>query len=324
MVSKLEPVHHEMRYRYLGKSGLRVSKLSLGGWLTLGGTVDESRSVTIIQKAFDLGVNLFDMADVYSEGMAEVVLGKAVRDLPREQLVVATKVFGRMHPGPMGAGLSKKHIIEACHASLRRLKMDYIDLYQFHSFDADTPLEESLEALEILVRQGKVLYAGCSNFNGEQVTAAMELAINNNFPRFISSQPCYNLLERDVEETLFPACKKFGVGNIIYSPLAHGVLTGKYTVADPEPPGSRSVTNGGKFMSRYLTSDNLQRTDRLNRLAQELGYSLAQLALAWILRRAEVASVILGVTSLEQLEHNLMAGEIKLITEEIERIEDCL
>ena len=324
MVSKLEPAHHEMRYRYLGKSGLRVSKLSLGGWLTLGGTVDESRSVTIIQKAFDLGVNLFDMADVYSEGMAEVVLGKAVRDLPREQLVVATKVFGRMHPGPMGAGLSKKHIIEACHASLRRLKMDYIDLYQFHSFDADTPLEESLEALEILVRQGKVLYAGCSNFNGEQVTTAMELAINNNFPRFISSQPCYNLLERDVEETLFPACKKFGVGNIIYSPLAHGVLTGKYTVDEPEPPGSRSATNGGKFMSRYLTSDNLQRTDRLNKLAQELGYSLAQLALAWILRRAEVASVILGVTSLEQLEHNLMAGEIKLITEEIERIEDCL
>ncbi len=221
MVSKLEPAHHEMRYRYLGKSGLRVSKLSLGGWLTLGGTVDENRSVTIIQKAFDLGVNLFDMADVYSEGMAEVVLGKAVRDLPREQLVVATKVFGRMHPGPMGAGLSKKHIIEACHASLRRLKMDYIDLYQFHSFNADTPLEESLEALEILVRQGKVLYAGCSNFNGEQVTTAMELAINNNFPRFISSQPCYNLLERDVEETLFPSCKKFGVGNIIYSPLAH-------------------------------------------------------------------------------------------------------
>ncbi|NQU28998.1 MAG: aldo/keto reductase [Candidatus Marinimicrobia bacterium] len=313
-----------MRYRYLGKSGLRVSKLSLGGWLTLGGTVEESRSVAIIHKAFDIGVNLFDMADVYSEGMAEVVLGKAARDLPREQLVVATKVFGRMHPGPMGAGLSKKHIIEACHASLRRLKMDYIDLYQFHSFDLDTPLEESLEALEILVRQGKILYAGCSNFNGEQVTTAMELAINNSFPRFISSQPCYNLLERDVEETLFPACKKFGVGNIIYSPLAHGVLTGKYTVDEPDPPGSRSATNGGKFMSRYLTRENLQRSERLKKLAQELGYSLAQLALAWILRRAEVASVILGVTSLDQLEHNLAAGEIKLINEEIERIEDCL
>jgi len=324
MVSKLEPAHHEMRYRYLGKSGLRVSKLSLGGWLTLGGTVEESRSVAIIHKAFDIGVNLFDMADVYSEGMAEVVLGKAARDLPREQLVVATKVFGRMHPGPMGAGLSKKHIIEACHASLRRLKMDYIDLYQFHSFDLDTPLEESLEALEVLVRQGKILYAGCSNFNGEQVTTAMELAINNSFPRFISSQPCYNLLERDVEETLFPACKKFGVGNIIYSPLAHGVLTGKYTVDEPDPPGSRSATNGGKFMSRYLTRENLQRSERLKKLAQELGYSLAQLALAWILRRAEVASVILGVTSLDQLEHNLAAGEIKLINEEIERIEDCL
>ena len=324
MVSKREPAHHEMRYRHVGKSGLRVSKIGFGGWLTLGGTVDEKLSILMIRKAFEMGVNLFDQADVYSEGQAEVVLGKAARDLPRDQLVVATKVFGRMHPGPMGAGLSKKHIIEACHASLRRLQMDYIDLYQFHSFDPDTPLEESLEALEILVRQGKILYVGCSNFNSDQLSAAVELSINSNLPRFISSQPCYNLLERDAEEALFPVCKKLRVGNIVYSPLAHGVLSGKYLKGRPIPAASRSKTNGGKFMFRYLTDENLERTARLKKLANKLGYSLVQLSLAWILRRKEVSSAIVGATALKQLEHNLSAGDISLAGDEIAQIEACL
>ncbi len=324
MVSKREPVHHEMRYRHLGKSGLRVSKISLGGWLTLGGTIDEQLSVKLINKAFEMGVNLFDMADVYSEGRAEVILGKAARELPREELVVATKVFGRMHPGPMGAGLSKKHIIEACHASLRRLKLEYIDLYQFHSYDPATPMEESLEALDLLVRQGKILYVGCSNFSADQLSSAIELSINNKQPRFISSQPCYNLLERDAEFTLFPDCKKLGVSNIVYSPLAHGVLSGKYLDNTDTADSSRFKTNGKKFMSRYMNSENMERTARLKKLADELGYSLVQLALAWILRREEVASAIVGATSLQQLEHNLSACDITLDEGEIEQIEAVL
>ncbi len=324
MVSKREPAHHEMHYRNLGKSGLRVSKISLGGWLTLGGTVEKDLSIRLIHRAFELGVNLFDMADVYSEGQAEKMLGKAARDLPREQIVVATKVFGRMHPGPMGAGLSKKHIIEGCEASLRRLKMDYIDLYQFHSYDEATPLEESLEALEILVQQGKVLYVGCSNFNADQLTDAVNISISQHLPRFISSQPCYNLLERDAEEQVFPACKKLGVGNIVYSPLAHGVLTGKYQPGKSYPVNSRSASNGGKFMSRYLTDENLQRAQRLGEVAREFGYSLVQMSLAWILRRPEVSSAIVGATSIDQLEHNLSAGDIELTDDQVERIEACL
>ncbi|MFH1851098.1 MAG: aldo/keto reductase [Candidatus Neomarinimicrobiota bacterium] len=324
MVSKREPAHHEMHYRHLGKSGLRVSKISLGGWLTLGGTVAEDLSVRMIKLAFERGVNLFDMADVYSSGQSEVMLGRAARNLPREQLVVATKVFGRMHPGPMGAGLSKKHIVEACEASLRRLRMDYIDLYQFHAYDNDTPLEESLEALDLLVRQGKVLYVGCSNFNGDQLTEALELSVSGDRPRFISSQPCYNLLERDAEATLFPVCRKWGVGNIVYSPLAHGVLTGKYVKGETGPRGSRSDGDGNKFMSRYLTDDNLERVARLKKLTDDWGYSMVHLSLAWILRREEVASAITGATSLEQLEHNLAAGDIVLTDSEIEQIEACL
>ncbi len=324
MVSKREPEHHEMRYRHLGKSGLRVSKISLGGWLTLGGTVAQDESVTIINKAFDLGVNLFDVADVYSNGQSELTLGKAASGLPREQLVVATKVFGRIHPGPMGAGLSKKHIIEACNASLRRLKMDYIDLYQFHAWDSTTPIQESLEALDILVNQGKVLYTGCSNFSGDQLAEAAESSIANRTPRFISSQPCYNLLERDAEEGLFPACKKYGVGNIVYSPLAHGVLTGKYLNREKIPAGSRSDSTGGKFMSRYLTEDNQSRTERLSEVADKLGYSLVQLSLAWILRREEVASAIIGATSVKQLEQNLTASDISLSDEELDMVEAVL
>lgn len=313
-----------MNYRHLGASGLRVSKLSLGGWLTLGGTVDESLSIRLIHRAFERGVNLFDMADVYSAGQSEIMLGRAARDLSREQMVVATKVFGRMHPGPMGAGLSKKHIIEACEASLRRLEMDYIDLYQFHAYDHETPIEESLEALDILVRQGKALYAGCSNFNADQLTDAITKSRANSWPRFISSQPCYNLLERDAEDQLFPACAKNGVGNIVYSPLAHGVLTGKYEAGKPHPSGSRSETNGGKFMSRYLTDDNLARAARLKVVAEDLGISLSQLSLAWILRRQEVSSAIIGATAIKQLDHNLDAGEVQLSPEDIERITGCL
>lgn len=303
-----------MKYRALGNSGLQVSELSIGGWLTLGGTVYDKISVDLIKRAFYHGVNLFDMADVYSNGQSEIMLGKAARDLPREQMVVATKVFGTMHPGPFGQGLSKKHIIQACEASLNRLNMDYIDLYQFHVFDESVPLEESMEALDILVRQGKILYAGCSNFSTKQMDMALGISSANSFPRFISNQPKYNLLKKsfldeDYEDDLFPFCQKHGIGNIVYSPLAHGVLTGKYQQGKTPPQGSRI---SGEFKSVHLTKENLAKVCKLKEIADRAGLTLIQLSFAWILRKQEVSSAIIGATSVTQLESNLSASGIEL------------
>ena len=303
-----------MKYRRLGNSGLKVSELSLGGWLTLGGSVNEKVSIDLIKAAFYNGVNLFDMADVYSEGQSEVMLGKAAQDLPREQIVVATKVYGTMHPGPFGSGLSKKHIIQACEASLKRLQMDYIDLYQFHVYDESVPLEESLEALEILTSQGKILYSGCSNFSTANMQEALNISASKGYPRFISNQPKYNLLidtflDEDFEETLFPFCDKHGIGNIVFSPLAHGVLTGKYKSIQSKPKGSRVA---GEFKSVHLTQKNLATAKRLKSIADEAGLTLIQIAFAWILRRKEVSSAIIGASSVKQLESNLTASGIRL------------
>jgi aryl-alcohol dehydrogenase-like predicted oxidoreductase len=293
-----------MRYRHLGDSGLQVSEISLGGWLNIGGWVDEKDSLFLIHEAFAAGINLFDVADIYAEGQAELVLGKALKELPREQIVVATKCYWRMWPGPLGEGLSKKHIVAACEASLRRLDIDYIDLYQVHHPDPTTPIEETMAALDLLVHQGKVLYLGCSNFSGKDLEAANKIARTVGGTRFISSQPLYNLLAREPEEDLFPVCKKLGVGNIVYSALAHGVLTGKYQ-AGAIPAESRHAR--WKEGSRFVTEENLDLIERLRPLAEETGLTLAQLALRWCLRREEVASVIIGVTKPSQLDENLGA-----------------
>ena len=217
-----------MNYRHLGRSGLQVSEIALGGWLNLGDWVDEKAAIALIHQAFAAGVNLFDVADVYADGESEVVLGKALKELPRQQVVVATKCRWRMWPGPLGEGLSRKHIIAACEASLRRLDLEAIDLYQLHSPDPNTSIEETMSALDQLVRQGKVLYLGCSNFSASQLEAAQAAAQGRGGTPFSSSQPPYSLLNRAAEDTLFPACLELGVGNIVYSPLAQGVLTGKY------------------------------------------------------------------------------------------------
>lgn len=298
-----------MRYRRIGRSGLEVSAISLGGWLTLGGHVDRPLSIRLIEHAFSLGINLFDMADVYSGGEAERVLGEALRVLPRQQIVVATKVCGRTHPGPFGAGLSKKHIVQACEESLKRLETEWIDLYQFHAPDEATPLEESLEAMELLVWQGKVLTIGCSNFDEAEMNKCLSIAARRGWSRIVSSQPCYNLLERDAERTLFPFCEREGIGSIIYSPLAHGVLTGKYEKGTPWPEGSRSSKPGSQFMSRYLTDANLERVARLKEAAEARGMSSAVVALGWVLAQTSVASVIIGATSVEQLDENLRAAD---------------
>jgi len=310
-----------MKYRQLGNSGLRVSEISLGGWLTLGGHVDEPLSVRLIEHAFYCGVNLFDMADVYSEGQSETMLGKALKNLPRDQVVVATKVMGRMHDGPFGAGLSKKHILQACDASLKRLGTHYIDLYQFHTPDKQVPLEESLEALDILVRQGKVLYVGCSNFSPTEIQEGLDISNRCQYPKFISNQPCYNMLERDAEREIFPLCRESGIGNIVYSPLAHGVLTGKYKKGQRPPSGSRSDKPEGQFMSRYLTEKNLEKVEKAQKIADELETSLAKLSLAWVLRKGEVSSAIIGATSIEQLDENLKASEFSVDRNAMDKLE---
>lgn len=310
-----------MKYRQLGNSGLQVSEISLGGWLTLGGHVDEPLSVRLIEHAFYCGVNLFDMADVYSGGQSEVMLGKALKNLPRDQVIVATKVMGRMHDGLFGAGLSKKHILQACDASLKRLGTHYIDLYQFHAPDKQVPLEESLEALDILVRQGKVLYVGCSNFSPAEIQKGLDISNRCHYPRFISNQPCYNMLERDAERELFPLCRESGIGNIVYSPLAHGVLTGKYKKGQRPPSGSRSDKPGGQFMSRYLTEENLEKVDKAQKIADKLETSLAKLSLAWVLRKEEVSSAIIGATSIEQLDENLEASELSVDRDAMDKLE---
>lgn len=314
-----------MQYRTLGNSGLKVSELSLGGWLTLGGSVNEKTSINLIKTAFYNGVNLFDMADVYSAGQSEVVLGKAAKELPREQMVVATKVYGKMHPGPFGSGLSKKHIIQACEASLIRLQMEYIDLYQFHVYDESVPLEESLEALDILTSQGKILYSGCSNFSTANMQEAMNICAAKQFPRFISNQPKYNLLihsfkNDDFENELFPFCKTNGIGNIVYSPLAHGVLTGKYKSVKPKSKGNRI---DGEFESVHLIQENLDVVKRLKTIADEAGLTLVQIAFAWILRKKEVSSAIIGASSVKQLESNLSASGITLDDDLLAAIEEA-
>ncbi|MFB0516866.1 MAG: aldo/keto reductase [Candidatus Neomarinimicrobiota bacterium] len=310
-----------MQYRHLGPSGLQVSEIALGGWLNIGGWVDEKTSIGLIHQAFAAGVNLFDMADVYADGGAEVVLGKGIKELPREQVIVATKCRWRMWPGPLGEGLSKKHIVESCEASLRRLNVDYIDLYQVHGPDPATPIEETMVALDLLVHQGKVLYLGCSKFTGAQLTEANAVAEARGGTRFISSQPRYNLLDREAEEELFPACRELGVGNIVYSPLAQGVLTGKYQPGKI-PEDSRQARWEQDIP--FLSEKNLAIVEKLRPLAENFDMTLAQMALRWCLRREEVSAVIVGARQAEQLDENLTAANKTLEPGQIKEIEAVL
>jgi aryl-alcohol dehydrogenase-like predicted oxidoreductase len=305
-----------MNYRSLGTTGLKVSELSLGSWTTYGGSVDESDAIRIVHRAFELGINLFDTADVYVRGGAEVVLGKAIADLPREQLVIATKCMGRVWDGPLGAGLSRKHIFDAVHQSLTRLGIDYIDLYQMHAPDPNTPIEESLRAFEDLVRMGKVRYVGFSNFDHQPKLAAQAVAYQKarGFDAFISSQPRWNLVDRHVEKEHVGFCKRNGIGMIVYSPLAQGVLTNKYA-GGAVPEGSRATTAFAKFLTaeKALTPENVAAAERFAGWVAARGLpGPAPVALAWVLSRPQVSSAIIGATRVEQLEENLTALELTL------------
>jgi len=305
-----------LNYRRLGSSGLKVSEIALGSWTTYGGSVDNADAIRIVRRAFELGVNLFDTADVYIKGAAETVLGQALKDLPREQLVIATKCMGRVWDGPLGAGLSRKHIFDALDQSLRRLGTDYVDLYQLHAPDKDAPIEETLRAYEDLVRSGKVRYVGYSNFDTAPPLDRQVLEIQKarGWDRMISSQPRWNLLDRKVEKSHAALCKKWGVGMIVYSPLAQGVLSNKYAgMAKPE--GTRATSKFAHFLEaeKALTPENVAATERFAAWVAQSGYGTpAQVALAWVLSHDVVSAAIIGATRIEQLEENLKALDLKV------------
>ncbi len=313
-----------MEYRQLGSSGLRVSEISLGSWLTFGSSVDFSGTRDLVHAAYDLGVNLFDTADVYARGKAEEALGSALEGIPRPYAVIATKCFFPMSGQPNDRGLSRKHIFESVEGSLRRLRTDYIDLHQCHRPDPSVPIEETVCAYEDLVRQGKILYWGVSEWRAAHIVDACRVADARSAYRPVSNQPQYNLARRQIEREVMPVSQREGLGQIVFSPLAQGVLTGKYT-GGARPPGTRADDpERGQFMGAFLADDVLERVDRLRPIAAEMEVSLAQLALAWCLRRANVASVIVGATSVKQIEENAAAAGVAIPPELDARIDEIL
>lgn len=305
-----------MRYRKLGRYGIRVSEVSLGGWLTQGRTIDDATTEQIVHKAFDLGINLFDTADVYNRGEAELALGKAIQGMKREELVIATKCFFPMSDSPNDRGLGRKHITESVNASLKRMQIDYIDVMQFHRFDAETPLDETVRAIDDLIRQGKVLYWGVSEWKAEQITDLVHTARAMNANPPASNQPNYSMLHRVIEPAVLPTCEHFGIGSIVFSPLAQGVLTGKYKPGQPRPEGSRGADDtSNNFMQNLLKDDVLTRVAKLEAFAQEQGHPLGRFALAWILRKPGISSVIVGASRIEQIEANVEASGIELSPE---------
>ena len=310
-----------MRHRALGRSGLRVSEISLGSWLTLGSSVDRDATREIVRRAYDLGIDTFDSADVYANGAGEEALGHALRGIPRPTLVIATKAFFPMSERPNDRGLSRKHLFESVEGSLRRLGTDYLDLHQCHRMDPATPLEETVCAYEDLIRQGKLLYWGVSEWSGSEIARACRIADARGAYRPISSQPQYSILRRAAEAEVLPVCAREGVGQIVWSPLAQGVLTGKYS-GGARPAGTRATDSfRSQFMRSLLDSESLARVDALRPIANELGVTLPQLALAWCLRGSGVASVIVGATRVEQLEENARASGVEIPDELARRID---
>jgi len=314
-----------MQYRNLGKWGVKVSEVSLGSWLTFGHATDEETARQCIYRAYELGINLFDTANIYARGKAEEVMGKALKAFLRDSYVLATKVWGAMGDGPNDRGLSRKHIFEQCHASLKRLGTDYIDLYQCHRYDDHTPLEETVRAMGDLIRQGKILYWGVSEWSASQILDAVHLCQHMNIDPPISNQPYYNLLGRDLEKEVLPMCERVGMGNIVYSPLAQGVLTGKYQPGSPPPADSRAADASTNMFMRWLMSDEvLTKVQRLRPIAERNGLSMSQLALAWCLRQPMVSSVIIGARKVSQIEENVKASGVQLSPEDLREIDIAL
>ena len=315
-----------MEYRHLGKHGIRVSEVCLGSWLTYGAAAEETVARECIEQAYDLGVNFFDTANVYAKGEAEKVVGNVLRQYPRSSYVLATKVYFPMGSGPNDRGLSRKHIIEQCNASLQRLGVDYIDLYQAHRYDPTVPLAETLMAFDHLVQQGKILYYGVSEWSAGQLAHAADLTRLAGMAPIASNQPYYNLLDRGIEKEILPLCRREGIGIINFSPLAQGLLTGKYKPGEPLPEGSRaSDPRQNLFLNKgELDQQQLVRVQKLLPIAEQEGLSLTQLALAWCLRQPELSSVIIGASKPSQVEENVGASGKKLSAETLQAIDEVL
>jgi len=300
-----------VRYRQLGDSDLEVSEISLGSWLTYGGGVEREHAQACVDRAFELGINFIDTANVYARGGAEEFLGEALASRPRESYVLATKVYFPMGPLRMNRGLSRKQVLKQIDDSLARLRTDYVDLYQCHRYDEETPLEETMEALTDIVRAGKARYIGFSEWTAPQITAALELVPR--VEKFVSSQPQYSILWRVPEREVIPLCSENGISQIVWSPLAQGVLTGKYRPEQPPPADSRMASQQmGSAMDPFRSDDLLAAVQRLEPIADGLGITMAQLALAWVLREQNVASAIVGASRPEQVEQNAAASGIEL------------
>ncbi len=313
-----------MEFRRLGRSGLSVSEIAYGNWITHGGQVEEDAARACVRAALDSGITTFDTADVYSGTRAEQVLGRALAGVRREGYELFSKLYWPVGPGQNDRGLGRKHVMEACHASLRRLGTDYLDLYQAHRFDPTTPLEETMLAFADLVRQGAVLYIGVSEWTAEQITAAAALARELKVP-LISNQPQYSMLWRVIEAEVIPACERAGIGQIVWSPIAQGVLTGKYLPGQSPPSSSRATDRAGSgFIRRWLDDDLLARVQQLRPIADDLGLSMAQLAVAWVLQNEHVSAAIIGATRPEQVVENVKASGVTLEPAVLSRIDQVL
>jgi aryl-alcohol dehydrogenase-like predicted oxidoreductase len=308
-----------MRYRRLGSSDLDVSEISLGSWLTYGGGVSATQAEACVAKAFDVGINFLDTANVYSRGGAEAFLGQVLAGRPRDSYVLATKLYFPMNGD---RGLSREQVFKQIDASLARLHTEYVDLYQCHRYDWDTPLEETMEALTEVVHQGKARYLGFSEWPAERIQAALELP---GVERFVSSQPQYSLLWREPEREIFDLCARNGISQIVWSPLAQGALTGKYEPGQTPPKGSRATSREmGWAMDRFRDDDVLEAVQRLRPIADRLGITMPQLALAWVLREPNVASAIIGASRPEQVEENASASGVELDEQTLKEIDEAL
>jgi aryl-alcohol dehydrogenase-like predicted oxidoreductase len=316
-----------MHYRRLGRTGLKVSEISLGTWISCDNLDEKAASLRIVDKAYECGVNFFDTANVYSDGRAETILGEALRKHPRDSYVLATKVYWPMGSGPNDRGLSRKHIHEQIDKSLKRLGVDYVDLYYCHWFDPATPVDETLRAMHDLVARGKVLYVGVSNWTAAQISAGLRAVEHYRLHPIVANQPSYNMFDRYIEKESIPLCSQHGIGQVVYSPLAQGMLTGKYRKGGEVPDDSRAANRGIKAevtVGDYLHDELLEKVEKLRPIAAQLGLSLAQLALAWVLRQPNVASALVGASRPQQIEENVKASGTIIPDDVMRKIEDIL
>jgi aryl-alcohol dehydrogenase-like predicted oxidoreductase len=315
-----------MEYRRLGSTGMYVSEISYGNWITHGSQVETESAIKCVREALNQGITTFDTADVYANTKAEVVLAKALKGVRRESYELFTKVYWPTGPGKNDRGLSRKHIMESCHASLKRLNSDHIDLYQLHRFDFETPLEESLGALDDLVRQGKVMYVGFSEWTAEQIARGLKIQDQRGYNRFVSSQPQYSALWRVIEAEVVPLSEREGIGQIVWSPMAQGVLTGKYLPGKKAPAGSRATDkkSGAAMISRWMKDDVLEAVQLLKPIAESVDLSMSQMALAWVLQNPNISSAIMGATKPAQIRDNVKASGVKLPAEVMKAIDGAI